>query len=541
MKTLITGIVLLVACASCTQVASYSGKNSDSTQSQATTQVYRDESINQSNAYSDRFLDSNSIEHFISEKHLPDSTASMLRNFYLARNYEFAWFSGDGITEQARSLWSLYSSVRDSSRSGDKSLEKKMDSLVQNDSLALSDADSSLIQSELSLTGELLKYAAAHPGNGISNQTIYYLVPAKRMDAMQLADSLLNKQKDSSAYAGNIFYSRLRSQLAHYYSIAKNGGWQAIQLPGNVIKKGNNAPLISAVKKRLQATGEYMASDTSRIFTDSLVSAIKNWQQHNGFRPDGNISDSMIKVMNIPAEQRIRQILVNMNRSLWMQPSVEPDRIVVNIPSFMLYVYEGGTANFEMPVIVGKEGTGTVMFTGNINEIVFNPAWNLPESIVKNEIMPALSTDKSYLRKHHMEIVKANDSLPTIRQLPGKDNALGRVKFLFPNSFDIYLHDTPDKSAFASSNRAMSHGCIRVADAEKLAVYLLRDQQEWNGQKVHAAIESGREQKVTVKASEPVFITYYTTWVDDHGAMNFRPDVYGHDEEAENSMFEMGG
>src|SRR5439155_23796484 len=138
---------------------------------------------------------------------------------------------------------------------------------------------------------------------------------------------------------------------------------------------------------------------------------------------------------------------------------------------------------------------------------------------------------------HHMEVVSRNGDVPEIRQLPGKDNALGRVKFLFPNSFDIYLHDTPDKTAFARNERALSHGCIRVADPQKLAQYLLRDQQQWNMQKINAAMNAGKEQKVQVKTPEPVLITYFTAWADDQGNMNFRNDVYSHDQESESKMF----
>ena len=136
-----------------------------------------------------------------------------------------------------------------------------------------------------------------------------------------------------------------------------------------------------------------------------------------------------------------------------------------------------------------------------------------------------------------MEVVGRSENLPDIRQLPGKDNALGRVKFLFPNSYDIYLHDTPDKTAFAKKDRALSHGCIRVADAEKLAQYLLRGQSEWNAQKIAASMKGTKEEKVAVNNPELVLITYYTAWVDDSGALNFRNDIYGHDKVALQKMF----
>jgi murein L,D-transpeptidase YcbB/YkuD len=195
----------------------------------------------------------------------------------------------------------------------------------------------------------------------------------------------------------------------------------------------------------------------------------------------------------------------------------------------------------EMPIIAGKQGTSTVMFTDEISQLVFAPYWRLPQSIVRNEIMPKLQQDPNYLKKRNMEIVKQNDSLPEIRQLPGKDNALGKVKFLFPNSFDIYLHDTPDKSLFAQKNRALSHGCIRVADPLSLAQFILGDQGDWTKEKIMQAMNSDKEQTVAVKKKVPVQINYYTAWSDNNGRIHFRNDVYGHDQVTKQRMFSNSG
>jgi murein L,D-transpeptidase YcbB/YkuD len=220
-----------------------------------------------------------------------------------------------------------------------------------------------------------------------------------------------------------------------------------------------------------------------------------------------------------------------------MPQQTDSSRIEVNIPSQMLYAYTDSGKAFEMPVIIGKEGSGTVMFSSEVNQVVFNPTWNIPESIVRDEIMPKMKSDASYLKKHNIEVVKQSDSLPVLRQLPGKENPLGKVKFLFPNTHDIYLHDTPNKELFAKNERTISHGCIRVADAAKLAQYLLRDQPEWTAQKIKAAMNGGKEQTVTLKTKQPVNITYFTAWVDENGMMSFRPDVYNHDKDAIEKMF----
>lgn len=534
------GIVALVVFNSCTQVAGWFDKNSDSTSgahsdSSSYAAYTRDESITQANAYSDLFLDSNAVESFIQKEKLADSSANAMRNFYKLRNYEFAWFNSAGPTEQARGLWSLYASKKDSSsKDPSKNLSERMDTLLQRDSITVDKNDSSFTKTELALTQQLIRYASENPQH-INTGEIYYLVPAKKLNTMDFADSILNKQKDSSMYAGNKNYNALKQQLAGYASIAKKGGWGTITT-NSQLKKGMKSPAVAALKKRLQLAKDYNGTDTTNIFSDSLQIAVKAFQERNGLKPTGIVNDSMISILNIPVEQRMQQIIVNMNRTLWMQPEKDSGRIEVNIPSQMLVAYADSGRAFEMPVIVGKEGNGTTIFSSNINQIVFNPAWNIPESIVKNEIMPKMKSDATYLKKNNIEVVKQGD-VPELRQLPGKNNPLGKVKFLFPNTHEIYLHDTPDKTAFAKPERTLSHGCIRVADAAKLAQYLLQDQKDWTVQKINAAMNSGKEQTVELKTKEPVNITYLTAWVDEKGMMNFRPDIYNHDKDAIAKMF----
>jgi len=524
---------------SCTQVAGWFGSNSDSTKGEAVDSssyaaFARDESITEANAYSDLFLDSASVENYIQKEKLNDSAARALRNFYRIRNYQYAWFTSGGLTEQGKGLWNLY--TEDSSATG-KQLKQRMDSLVQNDSLTITKGDTSYVQTELALTNELVHVAQTNDSGLINDSNFYYLVPAKKQDALALADSILHKQKDSALYTGNTAYNALKQQLAVYYKAAKDSGWQTITIRSQGLSKGSSSPAVLAVKKRLQATGDYTTADTTTLFNDSLVAAIKEYQLRNGLAPTGSVDDSLIANLNIPAQQRVEQLLVNMNRMLWMQPMQDSNHIMVNIPSFMLYAYEDSNKVFEMPVIVGKEGSSTIMFSGDINKIVFDPVWHIPQSIVQNDILPKMKADPNYLKKNNMEVVGHNDSLPVIQQLPGKNNAMGQVKFLFPNSYDIYLHDTPDKTAFAQKNRAISHGCIRIADAGKLAQYLLRHQSAWTPEKIRAAMNSGKEQTVEVKNPEPVYITYYTAWTDANGKLHFRNDVYGHDKETAQRMF----
>ncbi len=527
-------IIIIIAAFCLLQSCRFSDNNATATTDSSV--VYRDESITAENAYSDLFLDSSAVSSYIQSQQLDDSTAQMLRNFYTVRNEQFAWFTSKGLTEQGRSFWSLYTNGGDSAStsSNDKHLKEHMDSIIQKDSLQVAESDSNYVRSELMLTERLIRYSGN--GNGIIHRNnLYSLVPRKKADPLALADSMLNKQKDSSLFASNKMYTAMKQQLAVYYNAAKNGGWQPITAVSG-LKKGVASPAVTALKKRLQATNDYAVSDTTNTFSDSLETAIKDVQQRHGLAPTGVVNDSLVQALNVPAQERLQQVLLNMNRLAWMPPAIEGNRIEVNIPSQMLYAYEGNNKVFEMPVIVGKEGTSTVAFSGNINKVVFNPSWNVPESIVKNEIMPAMKKDPNYLKKKNMEIVSQNDSVPVIKQLPGKDNALGRVKFLFPNSFDIYLHDTPDKSLFNRKDRALSHGCIRVADAEKLAAYLLRSHSEWTPVKVREAMNGGKEQTITVP-NEPVNISYLSAWVDGTGKMHFRSDVYGRDKDVMARLF----
>lgn len=242
--------------------------------------------------------------------------------------------------------------------------------------------------------------------------------------------------------------------------------------------------------------------------------------------------------MNVSALKRVEQLLINMGRMRWMLNHTEGNLITVNIPEFVLHVYEGKNKIFDMNVVVGKEGHNTTIFTANLNQIVFSPYWNVPQDIVEKEILPAMENDFDYLTRNEMEETGDSiDGLPVIRQLPGPKNSLGKAKFLFPNSFDIYFHDTPVKNFFNQSKRAYSHGCIRLSDPAKMANYLLRDQKEWTPEKIDEAMNNGEEQFVKIKKPVPVLITYYTAWVDEKGMLNFRDDIYDHDSNLSQKMF----
>jgi murein L,D-transpeptidase YcbB/YkuD len=415
----------------------------------------------------------------------------------------------------------------------------RMDTILNTDTLHVAAHDTSFHQIEVALTRRFLRYYnQSDPQSLIHQLPITQLLPSRKTDPLVMADSVLSYQIEAmSIDTVNNPYFALKKQLGVYNAIAKNGGWKSINMQVGTLKKGISSPIITEVKKRLLATEEPTLTDTTAGFTDSLEIAVKSFQKRNGLDADGVITDSLVTIMNVPVEQRIQQILVNMNRMAWLPPQVNDNYVSVNIPAFMLAVHEGDSTPVEMEVVVGKEGTNTMMFTGDLNQVVFSPVWHLPASIVKNEVLPEMKNNPNYLKSKNMVVVRHNDSLPEINQLPGPGNAMGKVKFLFPNSYDIYLHDTEAKELFMTKKRAFSHGCIRLADAEKMSEYVLRSNENWNSERIQQAMNGTKEQPVTVKVPIPVMITYFTSWVDTDGNINFREDIYQHDKRTQSMMF----
>ena len=531
-------IALLVSCSN--------HKNEEQTKNKEAEKkiTKRDYSITKENSYTDLFLDSLFVETFISTNRLNDTLTRRVRSFYNARNYQWAWFSSTGLTEQGRSFWNLYQYDKTYSKEkvdDDKTLQKSMTAFAEMDSFKLTTANTKAMNTELSLTAHFIDFILKNYQSGdIKRKETERFVPSKRQDAIFLTDSLLSKKhKDNKYYSDvNLPYKLLKQQLEKYFAIVKNDGWQPIVFHGKILKKNMSDPVIAAVKNRLHISGELPQADTGLLFTDELVTAVKSFQSSHGYTPTGAVNAALVKEMNVPALKRVEQILINMNRMRWMLINNEGDLAMVNIPEFVLHVYEGRKEVFNMPVVVGKEGHNTTIFTGILNEVVFSPYWNVTQNIVVTEIWPKMKSDPNYLQENNMEQTGIDeDGVPAIRQLPGEKNSLGKVKFLFPNSFDIYFHDTPAKDLFQLEKRAYSHGCIRLGDPVKMAAYLLRNQKEWTNEKIDSAMNSGVEQMVKLKKPVPVLITYYTVWVDDKGILNFRGDVYNHDQILIRKMF----
>ena len=505
----------------------------------------RDYSITKLIAYNDLFIDSNTVASFLDTAQISDKIKRRITSFYNARNYQFAWLSSVGLTEQAKGFWNLYlydSKHKNDSLPQNKKLQAKMDNLFAEQDLTVSSTDKNYIQTELILTHFFIEHSLTVYEDGyVKRKEMERFVPIKKTNPLRLADSLLSKKHKNDKYFDDIneSYKNIKGYLAKYMDVAKKGGWPVVQTTAKSIKPGSASPAILTIKKRLLLSGDYKGQDTTDIYDPSLEEAVRSFQERHGYTPDGIIAASTIKEMNISVEETIQKLLINLDRMRWMPSKPSGNLIVVNIPEFVMHVTEGSKKVFDMNVVVGKEGNGTVMFTDELNQIVFSPYWNVPESIVREEIVPSMNKNPNYLAAHNMEIVSQQGDLPVVRQLPGGKNALGKVKFLFPNSFNIYFHDTPSKSLFKQDKRAYSHGCIRLAEPEKMANYLLANNPEWTPEKINEAMNAGEEKFVTLKNPIPVFITYYTAWVDEQGRLNFREDIYGHDAKLARKMFDV--
>jgi L,D-transpeptidase YcbB len=499
----------------------------------------RDYSITPALAYNDIFLDSMAMENYIISRQLGDKKiARRIRSFYNARNYQYAWFSSEGMTEQARFFWNQYdyavTHLKDTSIANTVFF-KQAENYINQEKVTVATKDAKLLDTEFGFTEHFIRYINSTYEKGyVKRKEQEKFIPLKKMDPIIMADSLLNKKHSDEKYYEQVneMYANLKKNLQLYLDLAKKGGWKTVPDIKGTLKKGDSANVVALIKKRLQATGDMTGNDSSSIFTDTLEAAVKIFQARHGYKQDGVVGTTLIKDMNVPARDRLMQVLLNMDRMRWMPQKPAGNLIITNIPEFMLHVYDGNKELFDMVVVVGKVGNNTMMFNGDLNQLNFSPYWNVPQSIIKNEIMPAIARNPNYLAAKNMERIGGG-----IRQKPGPGNALGKVKFIFPNSFNMYFHDTPSKGFFKLDKRAFSHGCIRLSEPQKMAEWLLRNDPDWNTEKIVSAMNQTNEKVVKLKQAVPVFIIYYTTWVDSKGMLNFRDDVYSHDKILIQKMF----
>lgn len=344
------------------------------------------------------------------------------------------------------------------------------------------------------------------------------------------------------------FYGSLRQALSKYRSIEKSGGWPAIA-DGPSLREGTRDPRVFSLRKRFEASGDLAApaaADTSLVYNAELAEAVKRFQRLNGMAPDGVVGTATLKALNVPVSRRIEQLRINLERYRWFHDDLGPTYIMVNIPEFTLQYVENGSKRWSTRVIVGKPFRETPIFKADMQYIIFNPQWVVPPTILEKDALPAIRRNVGYLSQKRLKVIDSDgravdpssvnwqgysaSNFPyRLQQTAGDHGSLGRIKFMLPNRYIVYLHDTPSKELFQKNVRTFSSGCIRVEHPFELAELVLSDSVRWNGEKIRAAIGKGRTSTVYLPKRIPVFILYMTA-VPSGGEVVFLEDVYGRDE-----------
>lgn len=504
--------------------------------------VNRDTTITNTTSFNTLFFENPQLGSFLATHPEYATYTEQFNDFYKHRNYEFAWFDSTGLTEQAYNFINLqnsYISEFDDSAIYNAALNK-LYAAFENRKFYPQKDDSLVIKTELLLTGQFFKYASkVYKGSDIDASELGWFIPRKKIDVTAILDSTIhNKSGEADAYVPlNPQYKKLQHFLSVYSQMDKTGETDSVAYLKKPLRKKDSSDNIIQIKTKLAFFGDLERNDSTPVFDTALLRAVKSFQRRMGLSTDGVIGNKMIEELNVPVKQRIRQLLVNIERVRWMPPEKDTNYILVNIPEYKMHVFDSGRLQFDMNVIVGTAANSTVIFNGQLKYIVFSPYWNVPESIVKKEVLPAMKKNPDYLNKNNMEVYGKSSSVPNIRQKPGASNSLGLVKFLFPNNYNIYFHDTPNRDLFTQSNRSFSHGCIRLGEPKKFAEYLLRSDNSWTSGKIDTAMHQSKEKWVTLKTGIPVFITYFTAWVDKNGQLNFRKDIYGHDKKMGEKLF----
>ncbi|MFZ1536995.1 MAG: L,D-transpeptidase family protein [Chromatiaceae bacterium] len=342
------------------------------------------------------------------------------------------------------------------------------------------------------------------------------------------------------------FYSRLKEGLVRYRALAAAGGWPTIP-SGPKLEPGMHDGRVSIIRERLRITGDYQGSvsNSGNFYGPELEKAVRHFQERHSLEVDGRIGRATLAAMNVSAEERVAQIRVNLERMRWVGDKLPKDYLLVDIAAQRVELHRDGQDVWQSKAIVGRPERPTPIFRDRIEYLEFNPTWTVPPTILKEDVVPKARQNPNAVRKKGLEIIDRRgnkvepetvdwsvspNNLPyTFRQPPGPKNALGQVKFMFPNRHSVYLHDTSDRQLFQRTNRTLSSGCVRVDKPIELAELLLNDP-KWNKEKFDSVFESKRPSSVRLKQPLPVILSYWTAEADDQGQVHFRSDFYGQDQ-----------
>lgn len=480
--------------------------------------------------------------------------------FYHQRHFEPAWLSPQGLSGQGRRLLNFLQAAQQEGLRPDEYHVKTIDILVEQLLIFARQENPvealQLARLDILLTDAFFRYASDVTGGRVAAAKIYpkewRSAPARANLVGALQQSLESGQAVEALQdmlPQDPGYRRLRDYLATYRQLAATGGWP--QLPtGPLLRQGQRDWRVPWLQKHLIQVGDLAASNQSveSLFDEPTAVALARFQDRHGLKADGVLGPETLVALNLSVEERIRQIEINLERWRWLSRDLGRRYLVVNIADFSLQMIEEGDVVLAMPVVVGTDDRRTPVFSAKMRYLDFAPYWNVPHTILKEDKLPLIKADLNYLASHHYEIVTRSRVIEPIepktvdwegvtaenfpgmlRQKPGPWNALGQVKFMFPNKFHVYLHDTPERYLFDRKRRSYSSGCIRVKYPVDLALHLLHGQEDWDEQGIEEAMAADETLRVILDEPLPVHILYRTTWVDAEGRLQFRNDIYEHD------------
>jgi murein L,D-transpeptidase YcbB/YkuD len=502
--------------------------------------------------YSNIILNAHHVDSIlICEKTKPELQA-VIKTFYLRRNYQTAWYSNGKLTESAinfiQSINEYNTAFNDSSLTNHISF--KNFNLLINDSVGKNKPIAAI---DVQLTILFFIYASKeYYGIDEAVYDLEWFIPRKKKNYELLLNKISNVNHDFEKYEPvNSYYKTLKKALLYYRKIEKSGGLPMVSEAYSNLSATDSVKYYQTIIEYFKITQDWPV-DNDSISNIAFINALNSFQQRMGISLSKQLNQITIAAMNVPIKERIFQMMINLERLRWVPEHLPNNYLLVNIPEYKLHVFEHASHLFSMKVVVGKSATATTIFNENLTTIVFSPYWNVPQSIIVKELLPKLKKDPYFLNKKNMEVVENNKVINSysinwnnytkrvpfvIREKPGQWNSLGLIKFLFPNNYDIYMHDTPTKSSFEKEARAFSHGCIRLAEPLKLASYLLKNDKNITEAKMLKWMNAGVEKYVSVKPPMPVYIVYFTSWVNHKGKVNFRNDIYGLDKKLSNEIF----
>lgn len=480
-------------------------------------------------------------------------SSQLMPRFYANRFYNSAWTKETGLTANAEALIRQINSIdlhglqpADYHQALIQKYYPQVNKGRPNDNEVLMKIDVLLTDAFL-LLGAHLYFGKVDPEKNDANWKIQRKEPELNLDE-RLERAVSNTGVDqelSQLLPGYRNYMKLKEELVFFRSI-ETDEWPRLSVSKS-LKPGDVSLVIPKIRKRL-ALLNYPIADTMLVLFDSdLENVMKMFQRRHGLNDDGVIGKLTVDAMNISPSQRAEMIRVNMERLRWLPVDAPEKFILVNIANYEMDVLDGRDTLLNSRAIVGKNYRKTPAFAANMTYLVFSPTWVVPPGILNKDVIPAVQKDIGYLAKKNMKVLtfEGKEVDPTtidwskqgrknfpymVRQEPGADNSLGWVKFMFPNQYDVYIHDTPNRELFKRDERTFSSGCIRIEKPFDLAKLLLSDKPEWDENSIRKAMYSGKEQTVKLSSPMPVVIVYFTAWVDGNDEIQFRKDVYERDK-----------